>query len=465
MPDTLEDLAAAYGLPAEIPLQGPPALSGNRNVTPELAELIRRDAAAAGILNPVMNFTGAKPGQRYGVAAEPATVSPDAGMPAIPAGTAVPTAAGAEALAPLLAKYLPGEKSAYAGEIAAARQAASEQEKAFQDMIQRAIQSQDEVAPSKAEMYFRLASAFGAPTKTGHFMENVGMAAKELGEHARETRTATLADKQRRLQLALEAQKLRMQGTKEDLTTLRALEAQDVKGRADFSRDLLKDYLKSGQPQSEAGKIAVDAGLKPGSPQYNDFVKTYVERKLESGDLYKQAMLQIAAGGLQVRQAAETRAAEQATKLTPSEVQLKTQTEDSLSSITRGMSDLAKAYQLNQNSFGGSKLEQAQYIALAEAGSKDPKVINTAELENILKGEMVSSAGEKMKGVLSDSDIKLLKEVQGINSRSKEERGRILRNAYGALAAAERRQRERLNHISSGVYRSTAQPPATGGAE
>ncbi len=150
----------------------------------------------------------------------------------------------------------------------------------------------------------------------------------------------------------------------------------------------------------------------------------------------------------------------QATKLTAPEVKLKTETEDSLSSVKGALQDMKRAFDLNKNSMGGSLVDKASRLALEAAGSKDPTLLNTQELENILKGSMISSAAEKMKGVLSDSDIKLLAEVSGAKAKNQEERRRILINAYGALRRGMAKQQKRLNEINQGLYRETA--PAGG---
>jgi hypothetical protein len=79
---------------------------------------------------------------------------------------------------------------------------------------------------------------------------------------------------------------------------------------------------------------------------------------------------------------------------------------------------------------------------------------------NLLKSAMISSASEKLKGVLSDSDIKLLQSVAGLDAKSREERGKIMMNAYRALKAGRVAQQKRLNEISQGLYRETTPAPA-----
>jgi uncharacterized protein YajQ (UPF0234 family) len=139
---------------------------------------------------------------------------------------------------------------------------------------------------------------------------------------------------------------------------------------------------------------------------------------------------------------------------------LKSKTETSLSTIDNALKDLSRAYDLNKDSFDTTLKDQATLTILEQTGSKDKRVLNTKSLMNLLKSAMISSAGEKLTGVLSDSDIKLLQSVAGLDAKSKEERSEILKNAYRALKDARVTQQKRLNEISQGLYRETTPAPA-----
>lgn len=388
---------------------------------------------------------------------EPVTESP-AAQPVTPKPAApTPVSPAANDLMSMLSRY-GMDQSVYAPELKAARERADKETKAFTDMIQNAMKG-EAATPDKSEMYFRLAAAFGAPTKTGHFAENLGMVGRELGEYAKETRAAKKADQQLKLQLGLEAQKIRAQGAREELSTLRQLTGEEMKDK----RALLQEYIKSGRPQSEAGKAAVDAGLTQGTPEFTNFVNKYIEEKLTSGNMLKEAMVLVAQGNLAIRQSAEKRAAEGASKLTPGELKLKSETEDRLTTMDNAMKDLSRAYDLNKGSFDSTLKDKATLAILEQTGSKDPKVVSTQELLNLLKSAMISGAAEKMKGVLSDSDLKLLQSVAGIDAKSREERAQVLKNAYRALKNSRSAQQKRLNEISQGLYRETTSAPGAGG--
>lgn len=400
------------------------------------------------------------------VALQPVTASPAARPITPPALPSTPVSPAAGDLMAMLQRYT-SDQSPYAADLAAARGKVETESKAFENLLKTAMKP-GSTAPDKTELYFRLAAAFGAPTRTGSFGETLSGVGKELSEYAKETRASKKAEQQLALQLGLEAQKMRMQGAREELGALRGLAAEEMKDK----RAILLEYLKSGRPQSEAGKAAIDAGYAQGTPEFNTFVKEYIDDKVRSGNALKEAMVLVAQGnlavaqaGLGIRQSAEERAKESAKKLTPGELKLKTETEDRLTTIDSAMTDLGRAYDLNKNSFDTTLKDTAVRTALEQTGSKDPKVLSTREMDNLLKSGMISGAAEKMKGVLSDSDIKLLQSVSGLDAKSKEERAAILKNAYRSLRTARLAQQKRLNEISQGLYRETSPAPAGPGED
>ena len=239
-----------------------------------------------------------------------------------------------------------------------------------------------------------------------------------------------------------------MGSAKDELATLRALSAEEMKDKRAIATQLIKEYVESGKPQSDAGKQALDEGLTPGTPEFQKRVAQIAEVKVDQQMASINAML----GNLAVAQAGLTLRQQQAGKLSPAEVQMKRDTEDSLSAINSAMRDISEAYRLNPSTFDTSAVDTAKRKALELAGSKDPKLVATRTLENLLKSEMITSAAEKMKGVLSDSDIKLLQSIQGLDAKSVEERANILRNAYAKLKNAQTRQQRRLEDIGSGLY-------------
>jgi len=353
----------------------------------------------------------------------------------------------------LLAAYGPKDSS-YAADLRAARTSAKAESDAFANMLKTAMSSPEDAQSSKAEMYFRLAAAFGAPTKTGQFSENLGMVGKELGEYAKGKR----ASAREKLALGLEAQKLKMASSKEDLNTLRALSAEEMKDKRTIATELIKDYIKSGEPQSAAGKQALDEGLKPGTEAYQKRVGEIGNMKVEAQMAQITASLanmNTAAANLALAQNKfENQKAQQA-KLTGPELKLKVDAEDTLAQTDSALGILKQAYALNPNTFDTSISDMAQRKALEVTNSKHPKVVATREQENLLEKAALAQLKSTFPGAISNDERKALQDVQGLGAKSIEERGKIMKNAYKALQSVRARHAKRLVDINQGVYRDT----------
>lgn len=343
----------------------------------------------------------------------------------------------------LLSKYQAGATS-YGSELAAARGAAARETKAFNDLLEKAMNSQVEQGPSKAEVYFRLASAFGAPTKTGNFFENLGEAGKTLAEVQKQERDANKANRTLKLQLGIEGQKAKMTAAKDDLNTIRALSAEEMKDKRALVTELIKEYVASGKPQSDAGKQAKDMGLTPGTPAYQSKVDELVKNGIDA----RLAQINATLAGLQLRE-------RESAKLSPAEVKIKTETEDLLGGTDSAMKALKEAYKLNPNTFDNSITDLAQRKILEAAGSTDPKVVNTRVMETLLGEQALSKLRAAFGGNPTEGERKIMLDLQGIGSKSIQERGKIMLNAYEALQASRVRQQRRLNDINAGLYRQT----------
>lgn len=382
--------------------------------------------------------------------------APQAAAPA-PAAPSAP-APQASAMQDMLRKYLGPQQSVYAEELKAARAAAGRETEAFNKILERALAANTDSAPSKAELYFRLASAFGSPTKTGNFTENLSLANKEMAEDAKARRESAKADRATRLQLAITGQKAKMDSAKDDLTTLRTLTGEEMKDQRALTTKVLEQYIKSGEPESAAGKQAKDEGLRPGTPEYQKRVKEIAETNVEQK--LAQINSTIATMGVQQAQLALAQnkfdfQQQQAAKLTPAEVKLKTETEDSLSGIKSAMSALNEAYNLNPNTFDNALKDRGVRFALENTKSDDPRVVATRRLENLLRSQALSKLKDTFPGAISNDERKALEALQGLDAKSLKERAEIMKAAYKALQSASARQQKRLNEINQGLYRDT----------
>ena len=386
--------------------------------------------------------------------------------PAVAAAPKPPAALpfGGERLAgiqALLAAYGPKD-SAYGEDLKAARTAAKAESAAFAKMLEGAMKSPEDEKSSKAEMYFRLASAFGAPTKTGHFAENLGMVGKELGEYAKGKR----ASSQQKLALALESQKMKMTAAKEDLNTLRTLVGKEMDDKRAIATELIKDYIKSGEPQSAAGKQALDEGLKAGTPEYQKRVQEIGNMNIEGKLAQITASLAnvgTAQANLALNQEKFQNQKTQQTKLTPAEVTMKKEAEDLIASSKQSLADLKQAYALNPNSLAGGWLDKGQQFLSEAAGSKDPVIVNTRILNNLLGSQGLAKLKATFGGAPTEGERAILMELEGIGSKTKEERGAIIKRTYKVLQDRTAREQARLDQITSGAYRATS--PLEGGTD
>lgn len=359
----------------------------------------------------------------------------------------------------MLAKYMT-PTSAYGDELKTARATASKETEAFNAMLQRAMENQPDTAPSKAEMYFRLAAAFGAPTRSGNFGESLGKVGEAMGQYSKETREAARNKAATTLQLGLQGQQARMQGAKDDLTTLRTLTGDEMKDKRALVAELLKEKAKMTDPQSPAGKQALDEGKVPGTPSYQARVSEIAKEtvnKLDAQILALTAAASAAKGNLDVAKEKLRLAKESSKKLTPKEFDLKKETEDSLASAQQAMSDLKRAFNLNPHTFDSSLPDMAQYKLLSNAGSKDKKVQYTDELQNILAKGALSQLKTTFPGAISNSEREALMALQGATAKSIGARDVIIKNGINALKTVEARHKKRLNEINSGAYRDTTQ--------
>lgn len=459
-PSSIYDLAPKYNL-LDGELVAAPMLPFSgivENIPPAINLGLQPPSSA-----PEVSNTAADRGMTPAVTAAPRVLPEADNAPAAAptAAAAAPAAAprpGNQDLLALLSRYS-SQTPDYEPELRAARATMTKESEAFNKLLQKAISQPRESGPSQAEIYFRLAAAFGAPTKTGSFIESLGQAGAVGSDILKERRASEKEARAQSLQLGLEAQKLRMAGAKEDLATLRQLSAEGMKDKRAIALELIKDYVKSGQPESTAGKQAKDEGLVPGTTEFQKRVAQIAEMNIEK----QMTQIQAALAGMNATQANLALAQQrfqfqqtQAQKLSPKEIDLKVAAEDSLNTIKGSMEILNRAFTLNKNSMSGSLLDKGARAVLEAAGSKDPVLLNTQELENLLTDQMITSASEKLKGVLSDSDMKLLAAVSGAKSKNQEERKRIMLNAYGALKRGYEKQQKRLNEITQGLYRDTS---------
>lgn len=175
-------------------------------------------------------------------------------------------------------------RSPYEDQISQAQKRAEDEQKALQEMLKNAAPQQQ--GPSQAELLLKLGNAFLSPGKTGNFMEGVGRASEVGADYLAQRRDAQAAQTKEQLGYQIQAQQMRAQQAAQEMQALRALAVEDKKSAAEIFKKMIEEDIRSGRPQSEAGKMAVDAGLTPGSKPYADFVNHYVNQKLDGMQRY-----------------------------------------------------------------------------------------------------------------------------------------------------------------------------------
>ena len=373
------------------------------------------------------------------------------------AAPVTPTAAPStrsETFEKILKQYFP-QTDTYNKELEDARRQAKLESDAFTKMIEASIKNPEQDNLSKAEMYFRLAAAFGSPTKTKQgFMENLGAAGQQLAEYSKGAR----ADQAAKNALRVEAQKIKMQGAKEDLATVRALAGKEMDERKAVGLKLIEEYVKSGEAKSTAGKQAQDEGYKPGTPGFQrrteEIGNFNIQKGLEQLGLQKQ-QVEIAMSNLGLKSQQQS---QQNTRLSSSEMKMKLDSEKNIQSYQQAMANLDTAYRLNPNTYTGGITDWLKSIP-GKWGANDPTYINTKQLDNLLGSQAVEQLRATFAGSPTEGERAVLMELQGIGAKSKEERKRIILNTYKALKKRLEKETDRLQRINSREFATSDNTP------
>lgn len=350
----------------------------------------------------------------------------------------------------LLQQYSTGTD--YGPELKQARADRRASEEAFGKTLDSLMTSADE-GPSKAEMYFRLAAAFGTPSKTGAFAEGLGQAGAAMAETKKEERASRTAKRKLGAEIAMKKQELALEGAKDTEKTLLGLQSEANKDKREFIKAQVKEYIDSGKPQSNAGKIAKDKGFKPGTPEYQEEVDKQVNLEIE-----KQVgaiKLQLQSGNIALANLgiAQEKASREAIKLEPDERKAIRDDEDAMFAAKNTIKNLNTAIGYVDQAFSSTKADQAAYKKLKETNPNDPRVKATEELENLIGQNVVGSLKTTFGGNPTEGERRALQELGGLGSANKEVRKAIMKRAAKALEEAADYRSARITKIETGGYR------------
>jgi hypothetical protein len=309
-----------------------------------------------------------------------------------------------------------------------------------------------QAGPSDAETAFRIAGAFGKPTRTGSFFETLGGVSDVTADVLSQKRKsqAELEDLQMKYDLAAIDQ--RGEGLKTKVSALSTLAKtvpkdrlteieklteviQDPKASPDAKRIAearIKKltFIKSeggeggagGKPQSPAGKIAADEGYTPGTPEFNDRVKKIVTQGTS-------------------------------TKLSPTEIKLKDELQDKVEAGKEVVSSLTQALKLNDIAYEGKTSGAREVVGSIIPGVRQSEAQTaTAELDNLIMGNALSQLKVIFGAAPTEGERKILVDLQGSINKPAATRKAIWERAQRAAARRVTENQKRLTEISSGSY-------------
>ena len=310
------------------------------------------------------------------------------------------------------------------------------------------MKGNEDTMPSKAEMYFRLAAALGAPTKTkSGFMENVAGAAGAMADYQKSVTEAKRANQAQNLQLGLKGQELSMQAAKEELATLRGLDTQEAQDRRAILKAQIEHEMKAMEPESPEGKAARDKGLKPGTPE---FIAEVERLRRESPDAKQAALQNQLDRTILDRQRLEETIAQNKQKegmLTPEEVKAREAELKAIDSRNATLAQLELALAKSPEAYTGSVKDKTTYYLAQKATPEDKKVKATEFLENILNTAALKNLKATFGGQPSNKENEIIRELQGIHASSVQTRNDIIIKAMKDLELGNENSRTSLQRI------------------
>lgn len=439
----INDLVDKYDLanPAELPVMM--AKNDTGTMTDAAPSVPVSDAKLRDMQNSAVR-AGEPPMQR-GLVPE-AESAPQMTTPS-PAGGATLGAAPAPAAAQsnqtpldvLHQKYLNAGRQPKSAEMTAAEQKYASKNDALINLLKEQANKTEDNAPSKAEMYFRLAAALAAPTKTGAFTENMGLAAKELADFQRSTTDAKKAAAAAKLQLLLKTGEIDAQQAKEELANLKEGEKEGRDVARTFAMKEYETEAKKGEPQSEFGKVLKESGVQPGTPAYKEAMTD-------------RARLETAQKGIAL-QAARRAEDEKTNMLNPKEAEKAFELEKEVRIQEAALADLKKARGLSDKAYLPTWWDTAEKAVQSQIDENDPTVQATETLNRILNGATLQSAA-KLKGSLSNKDLAFLEEMSGKSFKNRQSRNETIDDAMKKLEAEIAASQNDLKRVRAGEFRN-----------
>jgi hypothetical protein len=241
-------------------------------------------------------------------------------------------------------------------------------------------------------------------------------------------------------------------------------------------RAIISEMIKAEIPkaQSEAGKLALDMGLKVGTPEYQQFVtnngmqllQAKVNQMVMGPAIAAQnaatsgAQLGVAQGNLAENQQRNDLERlkyldkqKEGEKLTPNDRKVLWEKEDTLNNLQNAQKMIEQAYDLNDIAYTGNVFDIAKQKYGETFSPEDPTVVNTGKLVNLLSTESLSRMKDVFGSNPTEGERAAQAQLSGALAKSKEVRKDIMLNYMEQLQKRIALEKRRLNQLSEGKSR------------
>ena len=343
----------------------------------------------------------------------------------------------------------------YGDQIATQQREYNTETKALQDMMNQMADSQS-TGPSESEKWFRIAAAMGAPTKTGSFFENLGLANVAMADISKERREATTAGdlvKMKAAEFGLGLLKDQLSSTK-TMSAAQLQRNQNIQDRImewDFEaartseenifnlmtikeQRLWETENRKSIPQTAAGLAAEEAGYDKGTPEYEEFVKAVVDRETRIQKLNIEALER------------------KANSLTKPEIDARKEADKDIKSTEGAIKLLEEALELSPKAYAGDWYSVTKKALQGAIDSDDQKYKDSERLENLLSQGALATLKATFGGNISDGERAANLEITGAKMKSEKSRTETIKLALETMREYEKEANDRLKDILSGDY-------------
>jgi hypothetical protein len=286
----------------------------------------------------------------------------------------------------------------------AAQTAFTQEQSDFNDLIKNIV-AKREKGPDKAELYFRLASAFAQPTKSKSFgfLENVPTV---LADFAKDSRKAETKAQDLELSLA----KTKMAQAQAKYNRIDDKQSSQAKSYREYMLKVFESLSKNNQKAMEL------------------FLKTGKEK-------FAQSQMPSWVGAQKIKD------------------------EESIVKLSDALVKMQIAEKLNLKTGGYTELDQALERIAREGGTLTPKQKFTMEVRNLLLEVNIPQLKETFGAQLSDKETELFMQIFGTgpNIADMNQRDRLIKRVIKTMTKYVKKKEMRLAQINSGDY-STIKP-------